>query len=212
MGPIVPMLGPFERCLVKTSIGDALFTKAQQKVLALLFGQPDRSFYLNELVRLADMGRGAISRELSKLTDAGLLVMTKQGNQNHYQANKASPIMLELVAIVRKTFGVAEVLKSTLVPILPKLKKAFVYGSIAQGSEHAGSDVDVMLVGEDLSYSEVMQLLEQAELDLQRTINPTLYTPDEFAKRLAEGQSFLTRVLAKETIDLLANDPLAEAI
>lgn len=197
---------------MRTSIGDALFTKAQQKVLALLFGQPDRSFYLNELVRLADMGRGAISRELSKLTDAGLLVMTKQGNQKHYQANKASPIMLELVAIVRKTFGVAEVLKSALVPILPKLKKAFVYGSIAKGSEHAGSDVDVMLVGEDLSYSEVMQLLEQAELELQRTINPAIYTPDEFAKRLAEGQSFLTRVLAEETIDLLANEPLAEAI
>lgn len=188
---------------MRTSIGDALFTKAQQKVLALLFGQPDRSFYLNELVRLADMGRGAISRELSKLTDAGLLVMTKQGNQNHYQANKASPIMSELVTIVRKTFGVAEVLKSTLAPILPKLQKAFVYGSIAKGSEHAGSDVDVMLVGEDLSYSEVMQLLEEAELQLQRTVNPTIYTPDEFAKRLAEGQSFLTKVLAEETIDLL---------
>ncbi len=86
-------IGSFGGCLVKTNIGDALFTKTQQKVLALLFGQPERSFYLNELVRLADMGRGAISRELSKLTDAGLLVMTKQGNQNHYQANKASPII-----------------------------------------------------------------------------------------------------------------------
>lgn len=197
---------------MRTSIGDALFTKAQQKVLALLFGQPDRSFYLNELVRLADMGRGAISRELSKLTDAGLLVMTKQGNQNHYQANKASPIMPELVTIVRKTFGVAEVLKSTLAPILPKLQKAFVYGSIAKGSEHAGSDVDVMLVGDGLSYSEVVQLLEQAELELQRIVNPTIYTPDEFAKRLAEGQSFLTKVLAEETIDLLRNEPLSEAI
>lgn len=197
---------------MRTSIGDALFTKAQQKVLALLFGQPDRSFYLNELVRLADMGRGAISRELSKLTDAGLLVMTKQGNQNHYQANKASPIMPELVTIVRKTFGVAEVLKSALAPILPKLQKAFVYGSIAKGNEHAGSDVDVMLVGDGLSYSEVMQLLEQAELELQRTVNPTIYTLDEFAKRLAEGQSFLTKVLTEETIDLLRNEPVSEAI
>lgn len=197
---------------MKTNIGDALFTKTQQKVLALLFGQPERSFYLNELVRLADMGRGAISRELSKLTDAGLLAMHKQGNQNHYQANKASPIMPELVAIVRKTFGVAEVLKSALAPILSKLQKAFVYGSIAKGSEHAGSDVDVMLVGDGLSYSEVMQLLEEAELELQRTINPTIYTPDEFAKRLAEGQSFLTKVLADETIDLLRNEPLSQAI
>jgi len=188
---------------VKTTIGDALFTKAQQKVLALLFGQPDKSFYLNELVRLADMGRGAISRELSKLTNAGLLVMQKQGNQTHYQANEASPIMPELVAIVRKTFGVAAVLKSALAPIWPQLNQAFIYGSIAKGSAHAGSDVDVILVGDSLSYSEVMQLLEIAESQLQRTINPTIYTAEEFADRLGEKQSFLTKVMTQEKIDLL---------
>ncbi|MFT7184771.1 MAG: DNA-binding transcriptional ArsR family regulator, partial [Pseudohongiellaceae bacterium] len=98
--------------IMKTNIGDALFTKAQQKVLALLFGQPDKSFYLNEVVRLADMGRGVISRELNKLTAAGLLVVSKQGNQNHYQANKASPIINELSGIVKKTFGVAGVLQA----------------------------------------------------------------------------------------------------
>lgn len=188
---------------MNTAIGDALFTKAQQKVLAVLFGQPEQSFYLNEVVRLADMGRGAISRELSKLTDAGLLVMHKQGNQNHYQANHASPIMHELVAIVRKTFGVAAVLKIALAPILPQLEQAFVYGSIAKGNEHAGSDVDVMLVGDNLSYSETMQLLETAELQLQRTVNPTIYTPKEFAQRLAQGQGFLTTVMEQETLDLL---------
>ena len=188
---------------MNTAIGDALFTKAQQKVLAVLFGQPEQSFYLNEVVRLADMGRGAISRELSKLTDAGLLVMHKQGTQNHYQANHASPIMHELVAIVRKTFGVAAVLKIALAPILPQLEQAFVYGSIAKGNEHAGSDVDVMLVGDNLSYSEVMQLLEAAELQLQRTVNPTIYTPEEFAQRLEQGQSFLTKVMEQETLDLL---------
>lgn len=119
--------------MAKTSVGDALFTKTQQKVLAVLFGQPDKSFYLNELVRLANMGRGAISREVSKLTDAGLLVMHKQGNQTHYQVNPASPISAELVSLVRKTFGVAEVLKTTLAPLFPQLKQAFVYGSIAKG-------------------------------------------------------------------------------
>lgn len=188
---------------MNTTIGDALFTKAQQKVLAVLFGQPDQSFYLNELVRIADMGRGAISRELSKLTDAGLLVMEKQGNQNHYQANQDSPIMHELVAIVRKTFGVTAVLKTALEPILPHLQQAFVYGSIAKGSEHASSDVDVMLVGDHLSYSEIMQLLETAQLQLHRTVNPTIYTPEEFAERLAQGQSFLTTVMEQEKLDLL---------
>ncbi|RUO40624.1 transcriptional regulator [Aliidiomarina taiwanensis] len=169
----------------------------------MLFGQPDKSFYLNEIVRYADMGRGAISRELNKLTDAGLLIMQKQGNQNHYQANKASPIASELIAIVKKTFGVVAIMQNALTPILGQLEQAFIYGSIAKGTEHADSDVDVMLVGENLSYSDILQLLEPAEEQLQRTINPTIYTAKEFAARIAEGQNFLTKVLAQARLDLL---------
>ena len=186
-----------------TSLGDALFTKAQQKLLALFFGQPDRSYYLNEVVRLAAMGKGAITRELAKLCESGLLVKSKQGNQNHYQANQASPIFNELVGIVKKTFGVAGVLRSALTPLLSQLEQAFVYGSIAKGEDHSGSDVDVMLVGDDLSYSEIMQLIEPVEGQLQRPVNPTLYSPSEFAVRLNEGQNFLTQVMAQPRINLL---------
>jgi len=188
---------------MKTSIGDALFTKTQQTLLALFFGQPDKSFYLNEVVRLADMGRGTISRELGRLADAGVLVVSKQGNQNHYQANKALPVFDELKGIVKKTFGVAGVLRSSLAPMLPQLEQAFIYGSVAKGEDKASSDVDLMLVGEDLSYSEVMQLLESAELQLGRPVNPTIYSPAEFSERIAKGQSFLTKVMAQSRIDLL---------
>jgi predicted nucleotidyltransferase len=188
---------------MNTSIGDALFTKAQQKVLALLFTQPDKSFYLNEVVRIADMGKGAISRELSNLAAAGLLVVTKQGNQNHYQANKAAPVFNELIAIVKKTFGVRGVLQSALLNIMPKLEQAFIYGSVAKGEDHAGSDVDVMLVGDDLSYSEIMALLEPAETQLQRPVNPTIYSPQELSQRLADGQGFLSKVMAQAKINLL---------
>jgi len=196
---------------MKVSIGDALFTKTQQKLLALFFGQPDKSFYLNEVVRMADMGRGAISRELNKLTDAGVLVVSKQGNQNHYQSNQALPIFNELKGIVKKTFGVAGVLQSALVPLLPQLSRAFVYGSVAKGEDNAGSDVDVMLVGEDLSYSEIMQMLEGAELQLGRPVNPTIYSPTEFSERLAEGQNFLTKVMAQMQINLLNKNEQQDA-
>ena len=189
-----------------TSIGDALFTKGQQKVLALFFGQPDRSFYLREVVRLADMGIGVISRELGKLADAGLLVESKQGNQNHYQANKSSPIFNELRAIVKKTFGIKGLLKAAIAPLLPQLEQAFIYGSVAKGEDHAGSDVDVMLVGNDLSYSEVMQLLDSVEEQLQRPINPTIFSPVEFAERLAEGHNFLSKVMELPRIDLLHSE------
>lgn len=184
-------------------MGDALFTKAQQMVLTLLLGQPDKSFYLNEVVRYAAMGRGVISRELTKLTDAGLLVESKRGNQNHYQANTASPIYNELLQIVKKTFGISGVLKASLAPILPHCEQAFIYGSMAKGEEHAGSDIDVMLVGDDLSYSEVMMLVESAEAQLQRPINPTLYSVVEFDERLADGNAFLTKVMQQSRIDLL---------
>lgn len=196
---------------MRMSIGDALFTKTQQKLLALFFGQSDKSFYLNEVVRLADMGRGTISRELNKLTDAGILVVSKQGNQNHYQANKMLPIFNELKGIVKKTFGVAGVLQTALSPILSQLSRAFVYGSVAKGEDNASSDVDVMLVGDDLSYSEIMQLLEVAEVQLGRSVNPTIYSLTEFSERLAEGQSFLTKVMAQMQINLLNGNVLQDA-
>lgn len=188
---------------MNTHIGDALFTKAQQKVLALLFGQPEQSFYLNEVVRLAGMGKGAISRELSNLVAAGILRVNKQGNQNHYQADPNCPIYSEIVSIVKKTFGVKGVLQSALADLLPTLEQAFIYGSIAKGEEHAGSDVDIMLVGNDISYTHVMALLEPAESQLQRTINPTIYSASEFNERLEQKQSFLTKVMAQPKIDLL---------
>jgi len=188
-----------------TQIGDALFTKAQQKVLALLFGQTDKSFYLNEVVRHAAMGKGVISRELSKFCAAGLLVVTKQGNQNHYQANPHAPIFNELKQIVKKTMGVAGALQLGLAALMPQLEHAFIYGSIAKGEEHAGSDVDVMLVGENLSYTQILELLEPVEAQLQRKINPTIYTPSEFAERLAQGQNFLSKVMAQARIDLRAH-------
>lgn len=185
-----------------TNIGDALFTKTQQRLLALLYGRPDQSLYLNELVRLAQVGRGSVARELAKLTDSGLVIMTPQGNQNHYQANPDNPIFHELVHIVQKTFGISEVLKNALTPIADSLEMAFIYGSVAKDEAHAGSDIDLMLVGKDLSYSDIMELLAPAEQQLQRTINPTLYSADEFEKRIDDNQSFVTRVMEQPRLEL----------
>ena len=180
-----------------SAIGDALFTKTQQRVLGLLYGKSEQSFYLNELVRLAGMGKGAVSRELTKLTAAGLLTVVRQGNQSHYQANAENPIFLELKAIIQKTFGVVGVLQMALATLLPQLELAFVYGSVAKGREHAKSDIDILLVGDDLSYEQVMTLLEYAEQQLGRTINPTLYDPQEYKTRMEAKQSFITRVMAQ---------------
>ena len=129
--------------------------------------------------------------------------MSKQGNQNHYQANANCPIFNELKEIALKTFGVAGVLRAGLEPLFVQLEQAFIYGSVSKGEDHAGSDIDVMLVGKDLSYSEIMQILEPIEQQLQRSVNPTVYSPAEFSERLVAGQNFLTKVMAQEHIDLL---------
>ena len=185
------------------AIGDALFTKTQQRVLGLLYGKPEQSYYLNEIVRLAAVGKGSVNRELDKLCAAGLLTVSRQGNQNHYQANANNPIFNELKAITQKTFGVVDIIKAALAPLLPQLNCAFIYGSVAQRTEHAGSDIDLMLVGDDMSYSEVMELLAPAEKQLGRTINPTLYTVAEFTDRKNSHQPFITRVIEQPKLWLM---------
>ncbi|MCK5640163.1 MAG: ArsR family transcriptional regulator, partial [Gammaproteobacteria bacterium] len=124
-----------------SALGDALFTKTQQRVLGLLYGKPDKSFYTNEIVRWADMGRGTIRRELDRLVSAGLLVSSRIGNQLHYQANPDNSIYNELLAIVRKTFGIADVIRSALLTVDEQLDLAFIYGSVAKGEDTASSDI-----------------------------------------------------------------------
>lgn len=185
------------------SIADALFTKTQQRVLGLLYGRPGRSFYLREIMRIANVGRGSVKRELDKLVQAGLVTWEPRGNQEHFQANPENPVFPELRSIVVKTFGVRDVLRQALADLLPDLDVAAVYGSIAKGEADAASDVDVLLVGDNLSYAEVMTRLEAAAEKLGRDVNPTIYSPDEFAERKRKKQSFITRVLAQPHINLL---------
>ena len=126
-----------------SSLADALFPKVRQRVLAVLFGTPDRSFYANEVIALAQSGTGAVQRELAGLSEAGLLTVRKQGNQKHYQANAAAPVFAELRSLVLKTMGLADAVRSALAPLAPQIDAAFIYGSVARQQDTAQSDVDV---------------------------------------------------------------------
>ncbi|GLK91011.1 nucleotidyltransferase domain-containing protein [Pseudomonas turukhanskensis] len=192
------------------SLSEALFSATQQKVLGLLYGKPDQTFYTNEIARWAQVGKGSLMRELERLHSAGILTLSRQGNQTHYQANAQCPIYAELLGIVRKTFGVAEQLRVALAPFAEQVQWAFVYGSIAKGSDHAGSDIDLMLIGEHLSYSDVMARLLPVEEQLGRTINPMLHTLAEWQSKKAVGNAFVIRVEQQEKIDLLGCNPEEE--
>ena len=179
---------------------DTLFSKTQQRVLALLFGQSQRSFYDNEIITFAAMGSGAVQRELAKLVKSALVTVKKVGNQKHYQANHQAPIFDELRSIVMKTFGVADVLRVALQAHWPQIELAFVYGSMAKGSEQAHSDIDLMVIGEQISNAALLDALQPLQQQLGRTVNPTLYTPAEFIQRVRDGKSFIVRVLEQPKI------------
>lgn len=197
---IVPILGPSVRSPKpprprRTSLADALFTRTQQRVLGVLFGQPGRSFYASELIRDAGTGSGAAQRELARLEASGLIVARRIGNQKHYEANPASPLYRDLRNIVLKTVGLVEPLREALKPIESEIRAAFVYGSVAKGSDKATSDIDLMVVSETLTYGEVFGALDTVSRALGRTINPTVYSGAEFSKRTKEDNAFVNRVL-----------------
>lgn len=189
-----------------TSTADALFPAVRQRVLAVLFGSPDRSFYANELIALARSGTGAVQRELASLLAAGLITVRDQGNQKHYQANAASPVFAELRGLVLKTVGLADVLRAALAPLAGQITMAFVYGSVARREDTAASDVDVLIVSDALGYAEVFGALESAAQTLGRAINPTLYTRAELARRRAQANAFVTRVLDQPRIWLMGDE------
>lgn len=189
-----------------TSTADALFPAVRQRVLAVLFGSPDRSFYANELIALARSGSGAVQRELASLLAAGLITVRDQGNQKHYQANAASPVFAELRGLVLKTVGLADVLRAALAPLEDQVAAAFVYGSVARQQDTAASDVDVLIVSDALGYAEVFGALESAAQTLGRAINPTLYTRAELARRRAQDNAFVTRVLDQPRIWLMGDE------
>jgi predicted nucleotidyltransferase len=195
-----------EHAALPASLADALFSSSQQRVLALLFGQPDRSFYSAEIIRMAASGSGAVQRELARLEQSGLITAQRVGRQKHYKANRNSPLFGELAGIVRKTVGLAGPLGEALRPLAPKIIAAFVYGSVAKRKDTARSDIDLLIVSDDVTYADVFAALEPHRARLHREINATVYTRAEVHKRLKEGNAFIKRVLAQPRLWIVGSE------
>jgi predicted nucleotidyltransferase len=193
------------------SIISVLLPEYRRRVLGLLLLRPDEALHGREIARRTGLPAGTVTRELTKLAEVGLLRRDKRGNQQVYSANPQCPIFQELASILRKTSGLADVLRLALAPAVGQIQCAFVFGSVAQGRETSGSDVDVMIVG-TLDFAQAVSLLYPAQAQLGREVNPKVYTPDEFAA-LAGSDAFLRQVLAKAKIFLIGEDrDLAELV
>jgi predicted nucleotidyltransferase len=186
-----------------SGLADALFSTVQQRVLAYLFGQPERSFYATELIKLVGGGSGAVQRELARLSASGLVTVRRVGTQKHYQANPASPIFNELCGIAQKTVGLAEPLRDALQPLAGQIVAAFVFGSVAKHSDTASSDIDVLVISEHVDYADVFAALQSAEIKLGRTVNPTVYSPASWRRKLRDRNAFVTKVAAQPKVFLI---------
>ena len=210
LGFIIPNMGTKVRKRRGQSssrgLADALFAKVQQRVLGVLFGNPGRSFYANEVIALAHSGTGAVQRELARLEAARLVTAVRVGKQKHYQANPASPVFQELRALVLKTSGLADVLREALEPVAERIHAAFVYGSIAKGEDTAASDIDLMVVSAGLTYADLFGALEDASARLGRKVAPTIYSPQELAKRVKQDSAFVTRILEQPKLWLIGDE------
>lgn len=188
------------------ALADALFTRTQQRVLGLLYGNPSRSFYSNEIVRLSGVGTGTVHRELARLLASGLVTAGLIGNQKHYQANGSAPVFAELRGLALKTFGVADVLRAALAPLAPRIRVAFIHGPVAAGTDAAANDVDVMVLSDYLGYGEVIAALGPAERSLGRGVNPSIYGRVEFLRRASEEGGLLAHALQGPRIPLIGSD------
>jgi predicted nucleotidyltransferase len=211
MGFMIPSMGMKKQLRTKAparptvGIADALFTKVQQRVLGILFGNPGRSFYANEVIALAGSGTGAVQRELTRLEAAGLLTVTRVGNQKHYRANTATPVFEELRGLVLKTSGLSDVLRAALEPLAAQISAAFVFGSVAKGQDSAESDIDLMVVSDSLSHADLFAALEESASRLGRPVNPTVYSQQQLSKRVREDNAFIKRVLAQPKLWLMGD-------
>lgn len=188
-----------------------LFPEYRRRVLALLLLRPELALHGREVARRTGLPAGTLTRELNKLVEAGLLRREKRGNQQIYSANVQGPIFAEVASILRKTSGMADVLAEALAPLADRLKCAFIFGSVGRGEESAGSDVDLLLVGQ-AGFREVVEVLYPAQIQLGRDVNPKVFEADEFTAK-AHAESFLRDVLSRPKIFLIGSaDDLAELV
>jgi predicted nucleotidyltransferase len=189
----------------KTRALDTLLPKTRQGILAATLVQPEKAWYASELARRMGVPSSSLQRELQHLTQAGILRTYRQGRMAYYQANTSSPLFPDLRSLMLKTAGLVDVLADAIKPLVPKMRAAFVYGSIASGEERAESDIDLMVIGALPPADLALPLRRAGEL-LGREIHPAVYTPVEFANKKANKDQFLTRVLNKPKLFVVGNN------
>jgi len=186
-------------------VSTLLFGKARRAILSLLYGHPEESYYLRQIVRMVGFGLGTVQREVRLLTEAGIITQRRSGHQVYFRANTDSPVFKERASLITKTTGIGDTLRAALSPFNECIKVALVYGSVARGDESRGSDIDLLIIGE-ITFAELVKVLRSAQETLGREINPTVYPVEEFRSRVSEGHYFIQNVLDGPKIFVIGDE------
>ena len=187
-------------------IAQSLFSEVQLKVLACLFGQPNRQFQMSELISLVNSGVGAVHRIVKRLAKSGLVNEDVIGKTKFYQANADSPVFHEIYGLVIKTVALSIPLQSALTPYMELIYAAFIYGSVARGTDHASSDIDIIIIGEGLLYTDILNATQPVESEIGRAISVKILTRKEWKKKVDDKNPFVVRVLGQPMIFLRGTD------
>lgn len=183
---------------------DVLMPRTRQAILATTLMRPDRSWYAADLARHLGLSRSSLQRELVALVNAGILKSRREGRMNFIQADQESPVFAELRGLLSKTAGLVDVLRNALSPFEDRIGTSFVFGSVARAEEDSLSDVDLLIVG-DIGLHDVASALRDAQRKLGREVNPKLFQPGEFAKRVASKDHFVLSVLSKPKLFVIGS-------
>jgi predicted nucleotidyltransferase len=193
-----------------SSLATELLGASRTAILSTLLLRPEDALHVRELARVTGISPGTLHRELRALSELGLLARRETGRQVFYSANRDAAVFNDLANFLRKTAGLADVLKVALAPLGDRIRNAFVYGSMASGSARMHSDVDVMVLG-SAAFGEVVKALHPAQATIGREINPTVMSVAEFNRRRRERDGFVMSVLKAPKIWLIGdNDDFAK--
>jgi predicted nucleotidyltransferase len=197
---------------IMTILAEIVSSKVRAEILRLLFADSTKEIHMRELARISGMAIGTIQTELKKLTRLGLVTSRRDGNRLYFRAHKTHPLYPDIRNMVIKTTGLADVLRLALGKS-NRIQWAFIFGSFARNEESAESDIDILIIGE-LGLRGATRLLFEADAAdmISREINPYVLTAQEFRKRKAAGDHFISQVIDSQKIFLVGDQDEFEAM
>ena len=173
---------------------DALFPEIRIRILGATLLRPEKSWFLSELAAFLGTRPSSLQREVESLSQAGILRQWRDGRRLYVKAEQDSPVFQDLVHLLEKTVGIVPTLQDEFSHLAGRIQFAFIYGSVASSQEQTESDIDLMVVGE-VGLADLTSTLRSAERRLGRAVNPTVYSSEEFRRKLRKHDHFLTSVL-----------------